>query len=56
MCAIQQYPWHKKKGFTLEKHTTPNTQLATMSTKIIYDTWLKSLSKGKTLEHDGIPN
>lgn len=56
MWAIHQYPWHTKARFILEKHTTLNAQLATLSAIIIYGTCLKNLSKGKTSSHDGIPN
>lgn len=55
-CAICQYPWHIIYGFTLEKRTSSDFQLAHLFTYITYDTWLKSLPKGKILGPDRIPD
>lgn len=54
-CVIRQYPWQIIDGFTLEKWTSPNSQLAPL-TCIACDTRLRNLPKRKTPGLDGTPN
>lgn len=56
-CAVQQYPRQTKDGFILEKRSSPQPlMLASLFTRIIHNTCLKNLSKGKSLGPYGIHN
>ena len=56
MCAICQYPWYTKEGFTLEKCTIPHTQLATLFIGMTYGTCLENFSNEKAPALHGILN